>query len=156
MAKIALFPGSFDPITIGHHDIITRSAPLFDKLVIGVGVNSSKKPFFTLEERIEMINSLFADNDNIEVVPYEGLTVNFCKSIGANYIVRGVRSGNDFEFEQAIAQMNRSMNPKLETLAMFCQPAYSAISSTIVREIIKHGGDVSQFVPPSIAKIIKG
>jgi pantetheine-phosphate adenylyltransferase len=140
--KIALFPGSFDPITKAHVDIVKRSVELFDKFYIGIGVNSSKKGLLTIEQREQMIRAVFAHDDRIRVIAYEGLTVDFCKSIGAAYMIRGIRTVSDFEYEKAIAQMNHSLAPDIESI-----PGYSSISSTIVREIIRYNGDVSQFIP---------
>lgn len=145
--KIALFPGSFDPITIAHVDIVTRSLPLFDKIVVGIGLNSSKQNFLSAEKREEIVKSIFASNPGVEVQTYQGLTVDFAKKIGANYMVRGVRSAADFEYERAIAQINKTMMPAAETIILLSRPEYSAISSTIVRDILRNNGDVSQFVP---------
>lgn len=145
--KIALFPGSFDPITKAHVDIVKRSVELFDKFYIGIGVNSSKKGLLTIEQREQMIRAVFAHDERIHVVAYEGLTVNFCKSIGAAYMIRGIRTVSDFEYEKAIAQMNHSLAPDIESIFIVSKPGYSSISSTIVREIIRYNGDVSQFIP---------
>ena len=145
--KIALFPGSFDPITIAHVDILKRALPLFDKIVVGIGLNSSKQSFLSAEKREEIVNSIFVNDSNVQVQTYQGLTIDFCKKIGANYMVRGIRSASDFEYERAIAQINKSMMPEVETIILLSKPEYSAISSTIVRDILRNNGDVSQFVP---------
>ncbi|WP_293300037.1 pantetheine-phosphate adenylyltransferase [Pedobacter sp. UBA4863] len=145
--KIALFPGSFDPITIAHVDILKRALPLFDKIVVGIGLNSSKQNFLSAEKREEIVNSIFVNDSNVQVQTYQGLTIDFCKKIGANYMVRGIRSASDFEYERAIAQINKSMMPEVETIILLSKPEYSAISSTIVRDILRNNGDVSQFVP---------
>ncbi|MEO3405525.1 pantetheine-phosphate adenylyltransferase [Mucilaginibacter sp. CAU 1740] len=145
--KTALFPGSFDPITKAHVDIVKRSVELFDKFYIGIGVNSSKKGLLTIEQREQMIRAVFAHDERIHVVAYEGLTVDFCKSIGAAYMIRGIRTVSDFEYEKAIAQMNHSLAPDIESIFIVSKPGYSSISSTIVREIIRYSGDVSQFIP---------
>jgi pantetheine-phosphate adenylyltransferase len=145
--KIALFPGSFDPITIAHVDIVNRSLPLFDKIVVGIGLNSSKQNFLSAQKREEILKSIFTSHNNVEVQMYEGLTIDFCKKIGATYMVRGIRSAADFEYERAIAQINKSMMPETETILLLSKPEYSAISSTIVRDILRNKGDVSQFVP---------
>ncbi|MDB5149572.1 MAG: pantetheine-phosphate adenylyltransferase [Mucilaginibacter sp.] len=145
--KIALFPGSFDPITKAHVDIVKRSVELFDKFYIGIGVNSSKKGLLTIEQREQMIRAVFAHDERIHVIAYEGLTVNFCKSIGAAYMIRGIRTVSDFEYEKAIAQMNHSLAPDIESIFIVSKPGYSSISSTIVREIIRYNGDVTQFIP---------
>ncbi|AYL94979.1 MULTISPECIES: pantetheine-phosphate adenylyltransferase [Mucilaginibacter] len=145
--KTALFPGSFDPITKAHVDIVKRSVELFDKFYIGIGVNSSKKGLLTIEQREQMIRAVFAHDERIHVIAYEGLTVDFCKSIGAAYMIRGIRTVSDFEYEKAIAQMNHSLAPDIESIFIVSKPGYSSISSTIVREIIRYSGDVSQFIP---------
>lgn len=145
--KIALFPGSFDPITIAHVDILKRSLPLFDKIVVGIGLNSSKQSFLSAEKREEIVKSIFMNDSNVEVQLYQGLTIDFCKKINATYMVRGIRSASDFEYERAIAQINKSMMPEVETIILLSRPEYSAISSTIVRDILRNNGDVSQFVP---------
>jgi pantetheine-phosphate adenylyltransferase len=145
--KIALFPGSFDPITIAHVDILKRSIPLFDKVVLGIGLNSSKQNFLSAETREEIVRSVFKAYPNVEIATYQGLTVDFCKQIGATYMIRGIRSVGDFEYERAIAQINQTMMPNVETIFILSKPEYSAISSTIVRDILRNGGDVSPFLP---------
>lgn len=150
MQKIALFPGSFDPLTNGHVDIISKGLQIFDQIVIGIGSNSSKKPLFTIEQRMEWIRKAFPNESRLDVQKYEGLTVAFCKSLNAQYIIRGLRSGLDFEYEQSIAFANKEMEPGIETVFLLSSPSYSNISSTIVREIITHKGDYSKFVPEGI------
>ena len=145
--KIALFPGSFDPITKAHVDIVKRSVSLFDKLYIGIGSNSNKPGFLSIEKREQMLRAVFEAEPKIHVIAYEGLTVDFCKSINAGYMIRGIRTVSDFEYEKAIAQMNHALAPDIESIFIVSKPGYSSISSTIVREIMKHGGDVSQFMP---------
>ncbi|QEC79718.1 pantetheine-phosphate adenylyltransferase [Mucilaginibacter ginsenosidivorax] len=145
--KIALFPGSFDPVTKAHVDIVKRSVGLFDKLYIGVGANSSKQGLLSIETREQMLRAVFKHDDRIHIVAYEGLTVNFCKSIGATYMIRGIRTVSDFEYEKAIAQMNHALMPDIESIFIVSKPGYSSISSTIVREIMRHHGDVAQFIP---------
>lgn len=145
--KIALFPGSFDPVTIAHVDILKRSLSLFDKIVIGVGNNSSKRSKLKTDVRIKILEAVFASEEKIEVVAYDGLTINFCKEIKAQYMLRGIRTVSDFEYEKAIAQMNHALEPAIESIFILSNPGYSSISSTIVRDILKHKGDVSQFVP---------
>jgi pantetheine-phosphate adenylyltransferase len=145
--KIALFPGSFDPITIAHVDILNRSLPLFDKIVIGIGLNSSKQNLLSAHKREEMVKTIFVNNEKVEVQMYEGLTVDFCRKINAKYMVRGIRSASDFEYERAIAQINQTMMPEVETIVLLSKPEYAAISSTIVRDILRNNGDVSPFVP---------
>lgn len=150
MQRICLFPGTFDPITLGHIDIIERSVSLFDKLVIGVGINSSKQPMFTVEQRTGWIKEIFKNDNRVEVVGYSGLTVDYCKEIGANYILRGIRYISDFEYEKAIADMNRMLAPQIETVFLTCSPQYSTISSTLVRDVIRNGGNVKMFVPDQV------
>jgi pantetheine-phosphate adenylyltransferase len=145
--KIALFPGSFDPVTKAHVDIIKRSVGLFDKLYIGIGDNSSKKGLLSMEKREQLLRAVFENEPKIHIVAYEGLTVDFCKSIGATYMIRGIRTVSDFEYEKAIAQMNHSLAPDIESIFIVSKPGYSSISSTIVRDILRHHGDVSQFIP---------
>ncbi|WP_410220594.1 pantetheine-phosphate adenylyltransferase [Pedobacter sp.] len=153
--KIALFPGSFDPITIAHVDIVIRSLPLFDKIVVGIGLNSSKQNLLSSDKREEIVKSVFASYPTIEVQAYEGLTIDFCKQIKASYMLRGIRSTGDFEYERAIAQINKTMLPGAETILLLSQPEYSAISSTIVRDILRNNGDVSQFVPKEALPFLK-
>lgn len=145
--KIALFPGSFDPITIAHVDILKRALPLFDKIVVGIGLNSSKQNFLSAEKREEIVNIVFEHTPGVEVQLYQGLTVDFCRKINANYMVRGIRSVGDFEYERSIAQINQTMMPEMETIFILSRPEYSAISSTIVRDILRNNGDVSKFLP---------
>lgn len=145
--KIALFPGSFDPITKAHVDILKRALPLFDKVYVGVGLNSNKKPLLEPEKRLEMIKAVFYDEPKLEMITYEGLTVDFCKKIGASHMIRGIRTVSDFEYEKAIAQMNHALIPEIESIFIVSKPGYSSISSTIVRDILRYGGDVTQFVP---------
>ena len=153
--RIALFPGTFDPVTFGHIDIIERSVPLFDKLYIGIGVNSNKQPMFSAEQRVEWLEDLFKNEPKIESVIYEGLTVDCCKRVNANYILRGIRYVNDFEYEKAIADMNRSLDENIETVFLTCLPKYTSVASTLVRDVIRNGGDVSQFVPDAVLKTIR-
>lgn len=153
--KIAVFPGSFDPITIAHVDILQRALPLFDKIIVGIGFNSAKQGYLDPEKRKNIIETVFAEIDKVEVQVYEGLTIEFCKKNNAKFILRGVRSVGDFEYEKPIAQINQSMMPELETILLFSKPEYGAISSTIVRDILKYGGDVSQFLPAEAMPFLK-
>lgn len=152
--KIALFPGSFDPMTIAHVDILKRALPLFDQIVIGIGLNSSKQNFLSAEKREEMVRKIFVGNEKVDVQLYEGLTVDFCRKINAKYMVRGIRSASDFEYERAIAQINQTMMPEVETILLLSKPEYSAISSTIVRDILRNKGNISQFVPKEVIEFL--
>lgn len=145
--KIALFPGSFDPVTKAHVDILKRSVALFDKIYVGIGINSTKKGFLSVEKREQMLRAVFETEPKVHVIAYEGLTVNFCKQIGANYMIRGIRTVSDFEYEKAIAQMNHALEPDIESIFIVSKPGYSSISSTIVREILRYNGNAEQFIP---------
>lgn len=151
---ICLFPGTFDPVTFGHLDIIERALPLFDKLYIGIGVNANKEPMFSAEIRVQWLEEIFSKESKIEPVLYEGLTVECCQKINASYILRGIRYVNDFEYEKAIADMNRSLDTNIETVFLTCLPKYTSVASTLVRDVIRNGGDVSQFVPDVVLKTI--
>lgn len=150
MKKICLFPGTFDPITKGHVDVIERSVSLFDKLVIGIGSNASKQPMFSVEQRQQWINQVFHSEQRIEVTGYNGLTVDYCRQVGAQYILRGIRYVSDFEYEKAIADMNRMLAPEIETIFLTCSPEFSTISSTLVRDVIRNKGNVRLFIPDEI------
>lgn len=154
MQRIALFPGTFDPITIGHLDIIDRALPLFDKLVIGIGRNINKVPMFSEEQRLSWIRDIYKNDPKVSAIVYEGLTVNACKQVGAQFILRGIRYVNDFEYEKAIADMNRSLDEKIETVFLTCLPQYTSVASTLVRDVLKNGGDVMQFLPKEVAASI--
>jgi pantetheine-phosphate adenylyltransferase len=157
MKKVAVFPGSFDPFTIGHEAIIRRALSLFDEIIIAVGANALKKNFYSLETRKEMITGVFKNEPRVSVDHYEGLTVDFCKKNGAGYLLRGLRTSADFEFERAIGQVNKSMAPDIESVFLLTVPEHSFINSTIVRDIIRNGGDASKFVPAAInLKAYKG
>jgi pantetheine-phosphate adenylyltransferase len=152
MKRIALFPGTFDPITIGHLDIINRALPLFDKLVIGIGRNVNKAPMFSDEQRIGWIQEIYKDSNKVSAVLYEGLTVECCQKVGANFIVRGIRYVNDFEYEKAIADMNRSLDANIETVFLTCLPQFTSVASTLVRDVLRNGGDALKFLPDVVAK----
>ena len=154
MQRTCLFPGTFDPVTLGHIDIINRAIPLFDKLVIGIGRNVNKVPMFNEEQRLKWLLDIYKDEPKVDAVVYDGLTVNCCKSVGANFILRGIRYVNDFEYEKAIADMNRSMDGHIETVFLTCLPQYTSVASTLVRDVIKNGGDVSQFLPKEVNQSI--
>jgi len=145
--KIALFPGSFDPFTIGHESIVMRALSLFDKIIIAIGYNTNKTGFFPLEDRLTWIRDVFSNEKKVEVDTYEGLTVDFCVEKGVGYILRGLRTSSDFEYERAIAQMNRTMHPEIESVFILTLPEYTHVASAIVRDIILHGGDASMFLP---------
>ncbi len=147
--KIAVFPGSFDPITVGHVDLVRRAVPLFDKIVVAVGVNSQKKTLFTLEQRLAWIADVFKKYPSVEVAHFEKLTVHFCQKIGAQYLLRGLRNASDFDYEKTISQLNYEIGG-IETVFLISQPMFSHISSTIVRELMVGGGDASPFVPKEI------
>lgn len=147
--KKAVFPGSFDPITLGHYDIIERGVTLFDELIIAIGVNADKKYMFSLEERVQFIKEAFKDEPKIKVMTYEGLTVNFCKEINAQFILRGLRNPADFEFEKAIAHTNRKLS-EIETVFLLTSSGKSYISSSIVRDVIRNNGDYTGLVPNSV------
>ncbi len=153
--RICLFPGTFDPITYGHIDIIDRSLSLFDKLVIGIGMNANKQPMFSAEQRVGWIKTIYSGEPKIDCAIYNGLTVDCCKRIGANYILRGIRYVSDFEYEKAIADMNRSLDGEIETIFLTCLPQYTSVASTLVRDVIRNGGNVSQFVPDAVLQSIK-
>lgn len=150
MSRIALFPGSFDPITLGHVDIIERAVPLFDEIKIAVGTNSAKNYLFPLKQRVQWIEQTFAHELKVSVITYEGLTVDFAKEQGVQFLLRGLRNPADFEFEKAIAQANREMVPDLETVFLLTSARYAYISSSIVREVYNHGGDFQKFVPATV------
>lgn len=150
MKRTAVFPGSFDPFTIGHEGIVRRALSLFDEIIIAVGANALKKSYYSLETRKEMIASVFKDEPRIKVDHYEGLTVDYCRRMGAEYLLRGLRTAADFEFERAIAQVNRTLEPTVESVFLLTVPEHTSINSTIVRDIIRSGGDASRFVPAAI------
>ncbi|MCB9201673.1 MAG: pantetheine-phosphate adenylyltransferase [Flavobacteriales bacterium] len=151
MSRIAVFPGSFDPITNGHFDIIERAVPLFDKIIVAIGFNSEKKYMFSLEKRIEFLQESLKQFKNIEIKKFDGLTVDFCKKENANFLLRGLRNPADFEFEKSIAQINRLMtNGKLETVFLLTSAEKSYISSSIVREIMSYNGDYKKMVPDAV------
>ena len=150
MERIAIFPGSFDPFTDGHESIVKRAIPLFDKIIIMIGYNSNKQSFFPIEKREKWINEVFKNEPRVEVQTFEGLTVDFCRQVKAGYILRGLRTSADFEYERAIAQINKKMLPKIESVFLLTMPEHTPINSTIVRDIILHGGDASMFLPAAL------
>ena len=150
MSKIAAFPGSFSPFTIGHQGVIESALPLFEKIIIAIGVNQEKEEYFSINKRLNWINEVYQKNPKIEVQKYEGLTIDFCNKINAQFIIRGLRSSIDFEFEKNIVQTNKKLNQNIETIFFVSKAEHSHISSSILRDIIKHGGDVSNFIPKQI------
>lgn len=148
--KTAVFPGSFDPITRGHVELVKRAIPLFDRIVVAVGVNSQKRYLFDLEQRMHWLREVFEGEPKVDVETFEGLTAHFCNQIGARYLLRGLRNASDFDYEKTISQLNEIVGDGLETIFLISQPAYSHISSTIVREIIKGGGNAAPFLPENI------
>ncbi len=152
MKRICLFPGTFDPLTLGHVDIINRALPLFDKIIVGIGLNASKAPMFTAEQRLQWIRDIYKDEDRVEGAVYEGLTIDYCKKIGANFILRGIRYVSDFEYEKTIADANRTLDRTIETIFLTGEPKYTSVASTIVRDILRNGGDASLFLPEEVFK----
>ena len=152
MQRICLFPGTFDPVTLGHVDIINRALPLFDKIYVGIGINTSKSPMFSAEQRMKWVADIYANEPRVDSVIYEGLTINYCKIIHANFILRGIRYVSDFEYEKTIADANRTLDNKIETVFLTGEPKYTSVASTIVRDIIRNGGDASPFLPDLVAK----
>ncbi|MEA2106123.1 MAG: pantetheine-phosphate adenylyltransferase [Bacteroidota bacterium] len=150
MNKIAVFPGSFDPFTVGHESIVNRASKLFDKIYIAIGYNAQKDAFFSLNDKIKFINQVFEDNPTIEITHFEGLTIDLCKKLNANYILRGLRTSADFEYERAIAQVNKAMSHGIDTVFFLTMPEHTPINSSIVRDILRHGGDASKFIPAKI------
>jgi len=155
MQRICLFPGTFDPFTLGHLDIVNRSVNLFDKLVIGIGKNINKKPMFSDEQRLAWVKEIFKDDSRVEGAVYEGLTVEFCKKIGAKFILRGIRYVSDFEYEKTIADANRAMDSRIETIFLTGEPKYTSVASTIVRDILRNRGDASPFLPDVVIQSLK-
>jgi len=150
--RICLFPGTFDPVTLGHVDIINRAIPLFDKIIVGIGLNTAKTPMFSADQRLEWINEIYKDEERVEGAVYEGLTVNFCKKIDAHFILRGIRYVSDFEYEKTIADANRTLDKTIETVFLTGEPKFTSVASTIVRDIIKNGGNAAPFLPEVVSK----
>ena len=155
LMRICLFPGTFDPITLGHVDIINRALPLFDKIVVGIGLNSSKSPMFSAEQRVKWVQEIYKEEPKVESAIYDGLTINYCRIIKANFILRGIRYVSNFEYEKTIADANRTLDRSIETVFLTGEPKYTSVASTIVRDIIKNGGDASLFLPDLVGKSIQ-
>lgn len=155
MQKICLFPGTFDPVTLGHVDIIKRALPLFDKIIVGIGINASKTPMFTAQQRMQWFNEIFRNEERVEAKIYEGLTINFCRKTGAKFILRGIRFVSDFEYEKTIADANRTLDKEIETIFLTGEPKYTSVASTIVRDILRNGGDASPFLPEEVVKTLQ-
>jgi len=155
MKRICLFPGTFDPVTLGHTDIINRALPLFDKLYIGIGRNTNKAPMFSEDRRLNWLKEIYKSEPKVEAIVYDGLTVECCREVGAQFILRGIRYVNDFEYEKAIADMNRSIANHIETIFLTCLPQYTSVASTLVRDVLRYGGDVSRFLPAIVNNDLK-
>ena len=150
MEKIAVFPGSFDPFTIGHENIVLRGLSLFDQIIVAIGVHSTKKPLLKIESRVEMVNQIFRSNDRVYAESFTGLTVDYCKRVKATHMLRGIRTSADFEYERAIAQINKRMLPTVESIFLLTTPEHTPVNSTIIREIIENDGDASLFLPAGV------
>ncbi len=155
MERICLFPGTFDPVTLGHVDIINRALPLFDKIFVGIGINSSKQPMFDAAQRMEWFKEIYKNETRVESVVYEGLTINFCKEVGARFILRGIRYVSDFEYEKTIADANRALDNTIETVFLTGEPKYTSVASTIVRDILRNNGNASPFLPEAVIQSLK-
>ena len=149
-SRRAVFPGSFDPITRGHENILRRAAALFDEVIVAIGVNQDKQGMFPLDQRMAWCEATFSDLSNVRVASFEGLTVDFCQSVQAGWLIRGVRNGGDFEYERTIAQMTKYLDDEVETMILFTDPEFAPISSSVVRDVVHHGGDVARFVPDAV------
>ena len=147
MNRICLFPGTFDPLTLGHVDIINRAIPLFDKIIVGIGLNAAKAPMFSADQRLAWIKEIYKDEERVDAAVYEGLTIDFCNKINARFILRGIRYVSDFEYEKTIADANRTLDKSIETIFLTGEPKYTSVASTIVRDIIRNGGNAKLFLP---------
>ena len=150
MQKIAVFPGSFDPFTVGHENIVIRALDLFDQIIVAIGIHSTKQPLLKIEARVEMVNQIFQNNEKVSADSFRGLTVDYCRKVHASHMLRGIRTAADFEYERAIAQINKRMLPSVESIFLLTSPEHTPINSTIIRDIIRNGGDASQFLPAGI------
>lgn len=154
MKKTAIFPGSFDPITLGHTDIIERGLTVFDEVVVAIGENSSKSHRYSLDQRMDMIRACFPNEERVVVESYSGLTIEYAKKRGVNHLLRGIRTMGDFEYERTIGMMNFAMAPEVDTVFLISSPEYSALSSTVVRDILRNAGDVTRFTPSAIHSLL--
>lgn len=150
MEKVAVFPGSFDPFTVGHENIVLRSLGLFDRIIVAIGIHSTKQPLLKIESRVEMVRQVFQSIEQVSVDSYEGLTVDYCKKVQATHMLRGIRTSADFEYERAIAQVNKQMLPSVESVFLLTTPEHTPVNSTIIRDIIRNGGDASLFLPKGV------
>jgi pantetheine-phosphate adenylyltransferase len=150
MQKIAVFPGSFDPFTVGHEDIVLRATNLFDRIIVAIGVHSTKQPLLRIEARVSMVNRVFDSIESVSADSFEGLTVDYCRKVNATHMLRGIRTAADFEYERAIAQINKRMLPTVESIFLLTSPEHTPVNSTIIRDIIRNNGDASQFLPEGI------
>jgi pantetheine-phosphate adenylyltransferase len=150
MEKIAVFPGSFDPFTVGHENIVLRGLSIFDKIIVAIGVHSTKQPLLKIEARLEMVNRIFKNNNRVSADFFTGLTVDYCRKVNATHMLRGIRTAADFEYERAIAQINKRMLPAVESVFLLTTPEHTPVNSTIIRDIIRNGGDASQFLPQGL------
>lgn len=150
MQKTAVFPGSFDPFTVGHEDIVLRALDLFDNIIVAIGVHSTKQPLLKIDDRVKMVSQVFKSYEQIRVDSFKGLTVDYCKKMNASYMLRGIRTAADFEYERAIAQINKKMLPSVESIFLLTSPEHTPVNSTIIRDIIRNQGDASQFIPEGI------
>ena len=155
MERTCLFPGTFDPVTLGHVDIINRAIPLFDRIVVAIGANAAKVPMFSPEQRLLWIQEIYKDEPKVSGAVYEGLTIDFCKKINAQFILRGIRYVSDFEYEKTIADANRAMDASIETIFLTGEPKYTSVASTIVRDILRNRGDASPFLPDVVIQSLK-
>ena len=150
MEKIAVFPGSFDPFTVGHENIVLRALDLFDRIIVAIGIHSTKQALLKIEDRVDMISKVFSGNKQVSVDSFEGLTVDYCKKVKATHMLRGIRTSADFEYERAIAQINKKMLPSVESVFLLTTPEHTPVNSTIIRDIIRNGGDASLFLPKGV------
>jgi len=153
MSKSAVSPGTFDPVTIGHVDIVNRASELFDEIIIAIGVNTKKTTLFDLQVRKQWIQTAFANNPKVRIESYEGLTVDFCKKMGAKFLLRGLRNGTDFDYESHIAQLNKALWNDIETVFIMCDPAMSYVSSTLIRDLIIHKADYARYLPEGVTPV---